>query len=417
MTSPLPDPLLRKYRDLLLKHESLVQRLEAHNNERVSLWTLSNWGLEMLASGLALLQEGKLVMANPAWTQLARQPGGWVQLGSGEKAVPLGLREVAAREARLLLDSGEETSHLTCYQQVGSERLLELHTKHVPRRTRQSRVLVLALDITERMRIQAELNQAQQALIEREHLRSLGEMASGVVHDLSNTLNAMRLRLELIQRDTEFAERQRGHLDALVSIVNDANTRLRQLREFSRQQPESQQGEPVQLDKVVHEAVDIAQAELEHRTAQQGGTLHLDVRLPTLPLVSGSAADLRYVFINLLLNARDAMPRGGTISVHGAHVASQVVLTVADEGTGIREEHLHSIFRPFFTTKGQHGTGLGLSMAYGVVSRMGGTITAANRPEGGALFTLAFPALASPSARPTHTRPKSAGKRAQRRGR
>jgi signal transduction histidine kinase len=108
-------------------------------------------------------------------------------------------------------------------------------------------------------------------------------------------------------------------------------------------------------------------------------------------MVLGEAANLRYVFINLLLNARDAMPNGGTIRVRGTHTGSRVVITVEDEGTGIPKAHLHSIFRPFFTTKGSHGTGLGLSMAYGVMSRVGGSITAANRPEGGAVFTLTFP--------------------------
>jgi len=107
--------------------------------------------------------------------------------------------------------------------------------------------------------------------------------------------------------------------------------------------------------------------------------------------VCGVAADLRYVFINLLLNARDAMPRGGTIRVRGSVAGGKAVVTVEDEGTGIPPEHLHSIFRPFFTTKGNQGTGLGLSMAYGVMARAEGSITAANRPEGGAVFTLTFP--------------------------
>ncbi|HEX8536482.1 MAG TPA: HAMP domain-containing sensor histidine kinase, partial [Cystobacter sp.] len=243
-------------------------------------------------------------------------------------------------------------------------------------------------------------------------LRGLGEMAAGLVHDLNNTLNSMKLRLDLIQRDTVFAERQRGNLDALVRIVSDAATRLHHLQDFARQAPESLPSEQVRLTDVVHEAVDIVRDDLAHRSAREGVPLRLEVEVPPLPPVNGSATDLRYVLINLMLNARDAMPRGGTIRVRGHAQPAQVVLTVADEGTGIPLENLHSIFRPFFTTKGDKGTGLGLSMAYGVVSRAGGTITAANRPEGGALFTLTFPLL-SPSA---PVQRASRGKRAPARG-
>jgi signal transduction histidine kinase len=251
-------------------------------------------------------------------------------------------------------------------------------------------VLLLAHDITAQVQAEQELEQARTALSEQEHLRALGELASGVAHDLNNTLNAMKLRLELIERDVEFAARHRGHLDALVRIVSDAHTRLRHLQDFARQRPESP-GEQVQLAAVIQEAVEIARSDIEHRAKQQGLRVRIEVEVPALPPVSGVATDLRYVFINLLLNARDAMPRGGTIRVRGSVAGGKAVVTVEDEGTGIPPEHLHSIFRPFFTTKGNQGTGLGLSMAYGVMARAEGSITAANRPEGGAVFTLTFP--------------------------
>ena len=126
--------------------------------------------------------------------------------------------------------------------------------------------------------------------------------------------------------------------------------------------------------------------------------MRIEADAPLLPPVNGVASDLRYVFINLLLNARDAMPDGGVICVRGTDAGGKVVVTVEDEGTGIPPEHLHSIFRPFFTTKGNQGTGLGLSMAYGVMARAGGSITAANRPKRGAVITLTFPLQGPPSA-------------------
>lgn len=272
-----------------------------------------------------------------------------------------------------------------------------------PRHSRDSGLEAI-LEKLRQARSEEERERARQALIEHEHLRALGEMASGIAHDLANTLNAMRLRLELIQRDTGLSEHQRGHLDALMHIVSDARERVSHLHDFARQRPgQARPGEPVQLAGVVREAVEIARADLEEQAARAGILVSVEVEVPPLLRVSGSAADLRYVFINLLLNARDAMPGGGTIRVRGHASNGQAILTVEDEGTGIPEEHLPSIFRPFFTTKGRQGTGLGLSMAQGVISRAGGTITAANRPERGAIFTLTFPALPAPepAARPT----------------
>ena len=310
-----------------------------------------------------------------------------------------------------MIEQDEGRPRVTRYHQDAGDQTLELRTECV-RGTLLPRVLVLVVDITEQVRTERELARAHATLVERQHLRALGEMTSGLVHDLSNTVTAMRLRLELIQGDAVFVRRQQDNVEALVRIVGDATMRLGQLQTFARQQPEVLPGDRVQLVDVVHEAVEIARSDLEHRARLEGLRLRVEVEVPPLPPVQGLASDLRYVLINLLFNARDAMPRGGVIHVRGRREAGQVLLTVEDEGTGIPEEHLHSIFRPFFTTKGDKGTGLGLSMAYGVVSRAGGTITAANRPEGGARFTLAFPpAPPSSSQEPAAKRPRPARKR------
>jgi signal transduction histidine kinase len=396
------EELLRKYKALLTRHEALVRRLEQHNEEHFSTYKLSTWALETSASALAFLSDGAVLLANRLWHQLSRS-GPWQRVSQGEPQLPVlkTLRQVAEASVLALRARGEQGPLVCRYQEQAGSQVLEVRTEYVgtPSRTRSKRaVLVLAHDITEQVQAEKQLEQARAALTEQEHLRALGELASGVAHDLSNTLHAMRLRLEMIERDTEFAERQRGHLDALLRIVTDAGTRVRNLQDFARQRPEHPD-EQVQLTEVIREAVEIARSDIEHRAARQGLSLRIETEVPPLPMVQGEAANLRYVFINLLLNARDAMPRGGIIRVRGTHAGSRVVITVEDEGTGIPEAHLHSIFRPFFTTKGSLGTGLGLSMAYGVMSRAGGSITAANRPEGGAVFTLTFP-LQRPSLAP-----------------
>jgi len=399
--------LLAKYRSLLRKHQALVQRVAARTMERFSTWKLYAWALEASASGLAVLREGMLQVSNARWHALGRSAGaGWRRLASGEPEGPprRSMRELAQAESRAVLTPGAPPGpRSTRYRREDGEQVLEVRTERVGP-LRESFVLVLVHDVTAQVRAEEELERARVELARREHLQALGEMASGIGHDLHTTLHAMRLRLELLQRDTAFAGPEaREHLEALLRIVADAGTRLGHLRDFARQRPEPPE-ERVQLADVVREAVELARGDLEHRAAREGLSVRLVVEVPELPRVSGSAAELRYVLLNLLLNARDAMPRGGTVRVRGRHEAGQVRLTVEDEGTGIPEAHLHNIFRPFFTTKGSRGTGLGLSMAYGVVSRVGGSITAANRAGGGAIFTLTFPALPSTLKPPTRTR-------------
>ncbi|WP_338871211.1 HAMP domain-containing sensor histidine kinase [Myxococcus stipitatus] len=355
------------------------------------------WALEGLAGALAVLRGDEVLLVNHRWQSLTLARGPWRHLSdSGHDAGPelLTLRSAVAAEARALEHLPDDGEHLARYSYAGGHQLLEVRVRRVSPGLTPPVVLALARDITEEALTEEALTKERRALAEREHLRMLSEQASGIAHDLSSLLVAMKLRLELLQMNSAKAKAPEppAHVDTLLRIVADASTRLGRLRDYARQQPESPM-EPVQLAEVVSDAVEIARGELESRAAKEGLFLRLEVDVPRLPLVESSSADLRCVFLNLLRNARDAMPRGGTVRVRGQRTQGQAVITVEDEGTGIPEEHLHSIFQPFFTTKGRHGTGLGLSMAHDVVSRARGTLIAANRPEGGAIFTLTFPLL------------------------
>jgi signal transduction histidine kinase len=386
--------LLRKYQELTAKHEALVQRLEARNDEHISSYRLSTWALDTTESALVLMRAGTVLMANRRWHALART-GPWQQLPPGQPPGPTfaTLLEVVGHEIETLLIAEDQGAHAQLYRKHASNETLEVRVDRAGRRAqvpRSQMVLALIHDVTQQVLATAELEQARAAMARQEHLRALGEMSSGIAHDLNNTLNAMRLRLEMLQRDPELAQRHAPHLKALFQIVSDAGSRVRHLQEFSRQRFEPTQ-EQAHLPGIIQESVELARDALEHRTRGSGVKVHIANEVPPLPVVNGEPADLRYVFLNLLLNAHDAMPRGGTITVRGTAHPTHVDITVEDEGTGIPEAHLGSLFRPFFTTKGNKGTGLGLSMAYGVVSRAGGTITAGNRPQGGAVFTLSFP--------------------------
>ncbi|NOJ92942.1 sensor histidine kinase [Corallococcus coralloides] len=396
--SAVPDPsvresqgLLRKYRELMKKHTALVRKLGEHTRRQVITFKLSRWALETNDSALAVMKATGVVLANSRWHVMGRLRGPWRREEDG--AERMALRDVGQAEAAAVL-ALTEGARITRYRQVreSQPRVLEVRAERVTGHM-QGQVLVLARDITEQARTEEELANARATLLEREKVRALGELAAGIAHDLRATLDAMRLRLELLQRDVDPAGQGQQHLDALTRVVSDAEARVDRLQDFSRRKPGTVL-ERIQLMDVVRDAVDIVRGGIEHHARQGGQPLRLDVELPEgLPHVCGSAMELRYVIINLIINARDAMPRGGAIRVKAFRFARAVRLTVEDEGTGIPEEHLLNIFKPFFTTKGDKGTGLGLSMAYGVVTQAGGTLTAANRPEGGAVFTLTFPAL------------------------
>jgi signal transduction histidine kinase len=377
-----------------------VRKLEAHTQVHVSTFKLSRWALETSDSALAVLNAGTVVVANSRWHALGRLKGPWRRLEGVGRAGPVhaALFDIGRAEAGEVLAAPEQGPRIARYRQErpGSPapRILEVRSERVTSPD-GGRVLVLTRDVTDQVRDEEELARARATMLEREQLRALGELSAGIAHDLRNTLDAMRLRLQLLQRELASGRQVQGHMEALGRIVADAGVRVGRIQDFSRKRGQTPL-EPVHLVEVVNEAVDIARDGIE----KEGRRLRLEVMLPArLPAVLGSPMELRFVIINLLINARDAMPRGGAVRVRGfRHGRATVRLTVEDEGTGIAEEHLPALFQPFFTTKGDKGTGLGLSMAQGVVTRAGGTLLAANRPEGGAVFTLSFPVL-KPGAR------------------
>jgi signal transduction histidine kinase len=138
---------------------------------------------------------------------------------------------------------------------------------------------------------------------------------------------------------------------------------------------------------VIQEAVSLVEHQLQKSGIQVKALLEAD-----LPPVHGNAGKLQQVFLNLFLNARDAMPSGGTLEVRSWAEESGVMVEVADTGRGIAPEHLHRIYDPFFTTKAAlKGTGLGLSVTYGIIQEHGGVITVSNRRSGGAVFRIELP--------------------------
>ncbi len=251
-------------------------------------------------------------------------------------------------------------------------------------------VLAVGQDVTDRVAAEEELRRNREAMANQERLTAVGELASGIAHDLNNSLNALRLHLELLCGEQQFPDRYRERLGLLSRIVGDASATIGRLQDFARRRHDRPVA-AVDLKTVIDQSVEMVHSTLEEKTSVFGGRIRIVVDLPGLPAVLGEPVELRQIFVNLLLNAHDAMPRGGAVRIAAKAADNGVVVTVEDEGCGIPPENLNRIFDPFFTTKGERGSGLGLAVAYGAMARLGGSISAGNRAEGGAIFTLRFP--------------------------
>jgi GAF domain-containing protein/CheY-like chemotaxis protein len=243
----------------------------------------------------------------------------------------------------------------------------------------------------ERTRAYGELTAAQDHLVRTEKLRALGEMASGVAHDFNNMLAAILGRTQLLLRRVE-DPRQRQWLQVIERSALDGAQTVRRLQEFARVRRD-QPLVPVDLNEVVRDAVEMTHSRWHEDSLRRGVVIDVSTRLGAVPLVAGDAAELREAMTNLILNAVDAMPSGGALTFTSSVVDGEVEVTVSDTGIGIAESIRDSIFDPFFTTKGPQGTGLGLSMTYGILSRHGASITVESEEGRGATFRLRFPAL------------------------
>jgi PAS domain S-box-containing protein len=234
------------------------------------------------------------------------------------------------------------------------------------------------LEINRRLRAAlADLEVAQQQIVQQERLRALGTMASGIAHDFNNALAPVLGYSELLLHvpgSLDDKEKLRTYLHLIHTGAQDAVSVVRRLREFYRQRDDDEVLAPVDLHAVVEEAISLTQPRWKNQAQGSGRTIRVQTALQPVPLVLGNAAELREALTNLIFNAVDALPSGGDIFIATRESDGQVTLEVRDTGTGMTEQVRARCLEPFFTTKGEGGTGLGLSMVHGIVRRHNGSI-------------------------------------------
>lgn len=239
-----------------------------------------------------------------------------------------------------------------------------------------------------------ELKHTQRALLQQERLRAFGEMAGGVVHDFNNALMSVIGYSELILQDPNLLDDKPTVLECLKTMNTagrDAAHVVSRLRDFYRPREAADVFEPVDLNKIIEETVALTQPKWRDQAMAEGKTVQMQLELEKVPPISGKPAELREILTNLVFNAVDAMPEGGTITLRTRASGERVSFESIDTGIGMNEEVRARCLEPFFSTKGEKGTGLGLSTVIGVIKRHEGELEIESELNRGTTFRVHFP--------------------------
>ncbi len=250
-----------------------------------------------------------------------------------------------------------------------------------------------------------DLRQTQQTVMQQERLRALGQMASGIAHDINNAISPVALYTEmLLEQETGLSKRTREYLETTQRAIGDVAHTVARMREFYRRQEPELVLSPVDLNLLVQQVMDLTRARWSDIPQQRGIVIDLRLELAqNLPPVAGIESEIREALINLVFNAVDAMPEGGKLTIRtkadeSRALARHVGVEVVDSGAGMDEETQRRCLEPFFTTKGERGTGLGLAMVYGVMRRHNSDIEMESAIGQGTTVRLRFPAPATTAA-------------------
>jgi signal transduction histidine kinase len=379
---------VEQYKQLAEKYAALVRSAQTRNDGSL-MRVLAAWALRKNASAFALVgADGQISATNAAFLALDRgDPCGepWRKVGL-EGASPSGyadLRRLASAEAQHQLHT-DPTPRVSQYVRGSQMVIVSVERSPSPD---SGYALVMIRDVTDLAEARALKAAMEAKFVAQENVRTLGGLAMGIVHDLNNVIGSLAMRFDVLQRDPVVRAVQERNLQLMSHIIRSCTARIRTLHSVARTPDPA--CATFDVRDVVLSAVEILESGFLHGSENRE-VVRIQVDLPTMPAVLGAADELRHVIINLLVNARDAMPKGGTVTISGTFDGAAVRVFVDDEGPGIPPEHLERIFEPFFTTKGAAGTGVGLAMAKDVLARIGGSIGAHNRESGGARFELRF---------------------------
>jgi len=250
------------------------------------------------------------------------------------------------------------------------------------------------------------LEESHERVVRGERLRALGEMAAGVAHDFNNILAIIVGRAEVLLGEAQDPDVHR-HLNVVVKVALDAAQTVKRIQDFSRMR-RGRSFQQVDLSHLVDEVVEVTRSRWKDEAHSKGLAYDVVVHPGRTPAIAGDPSELREALTNIVFNAIDAMPSGGRLTLATGCEDDRVVCSITDTGVGMAEEVRQRIFDPYFTTKGERGTGLGLSVVYGIVTRHGGDLDVRSEPGRGATFVIRFPLARDAAEEPAATlRPRS----------
>jgi signal transduction histidine kinase len=239
-----------------------------------------------------------------------------------------------------------------------------------------------------------QLRETQQQIIQRERMHALGRMANGIAHDFNNTLAPILGFSELVLMKPEIssdASKLKHYLEMIHDAAKESAKVVSRLREFYRYREEEEVFTPVVLNDLVQQVISFTQPRWKDQALAAGQTIEVRTRLGNIPTIAANEGELREALVNLIFNAVDAIPRRGTITIGTEVQGRWLVITVHDDGVGMSPEVKARCMEPFFTTKADQGTGLGLGSVYGIVRRHEGEIDIQSERGRGTSVAISIP--------------------------
>ncbi len=239
----------------------------------------------------------------------------------------------------------------------------------------------------------ADLKAIQGQIIQQERLSALGQMASGIAHDFNNLLMPIVGLSEYLLTNND-ARNDKEELQATLKDIhsagNDARKIVQRLREFYKIK-EDMELTSTDINAIIENTLSLTQPRWKEEMKAKGAPIEIKKQLSELPGISANPAQLREALTNIVMNALDAMPTGGTLELKTFKGKESVIIEIKDSGTGMTDDVKEHCFEPFFSTKGAHGTGIGLAMTFGIIKRHHGTINVTSKPDAGTRFTISIP--------------------------
>jgi PAS domain S-box-containing protein len=330
----------------------------------------------------ALSPNGRLIWFNE---QLMRQSGfsrETLRSVSYLDCVPDSEKPQIAERFRRALAGAAQSFEIRTFRRNSESRLMLMTFTPIYDEGGVTSVLSIARDITEE-------RLASERAAQADKLRALGQLASGVAHNFNNILAAILGHAQLMKREAT-DERLMTRLDIIENAALDGAQTVKRIQGFGLQQS-NEAYETFDVNQLVQDSTTLTRARWQHEAQARGLAYDVTLDLHGVTQVRGAASELREVFVNIILNALDAMPQGGRLRITSKQKNGHVRIAFSDSGLGMTREVRQRIFEPFFTTKGVTGMGLGLAVSYSIIERHGGEIDVRSIPGRGTTFTISLP--------------------------